>query len=249
MKIRTAPKTKRSEQMALKTRFTVIYGHYGSGKTNIALNMAFNSAKKDEKVTIVDLDIVNPYFRTCDYKEMLEEKGIHVITTGLAGSTLDVPAIQAETYSVFSGGDDHVIFDVGGDDAGAYAIGRFSKLIAEAGNYEALYVINKYRKLVSEPELAAEILREIEAASRIKATALINNSHLCGWTSTEDIIDSLEYMEKTSELTKLPVKYLTVPEALEDELRKKINDKFLQDREKTFEIYPVDIIVTPPFEI
>lgn len=218
------------------TKYTVVLGHYGSGKTNISLNLALDSAAKGETVAIADLDIVNPYFRTCDYTELLQEKGIQVITSRLAGTTLDVPAITAEMYSIFNGLSDHVIIDVGGDDVGAYALGRFAKGIRESGNCEVLYVINRYRKMVSTPESAEEILREIECAAHLKATALVNNSHLCNLTDEDCILSSLSYGEEVSRQLGLPMAFTAVPKHLTVTLKDKISN-----------LYPIDIIVKPPF--
>ena len=111
-------------------RITLVCGHYGSGKTNFALNLAVNAAKSGEKITLVDLDIVNPYFRTADYKDELEAAGVNVIAQNLEGTTLDAPALTARMFSIFEESMGRVIVDVGGDDAGAAALGRFSRTIA-----------------------------------------------------------------------------------------------------------------------
>lgn len=108
-------------------RITLVCGHYGSGKTNFALNLAVNAAKRGEKITLVDLDIVNPYFRTADYKDELEAAGVNVIAQNLEGTTLDAPALTARMFSIFEESMGRVIVDVGGDDAGATALGRFSR--------------------------------------------------------------------------------------------------------------------------
>ena len=102
-------------------RITLVCGHYGSGKTNFALNLAVNAAKSGEKITLVDLDIVNPYFRTADYKDELEAAGVNVIAQNLEGTTLDAPALTARMFSIFEESMGRVIVDVGGDDAGATA--------------------------------------------------------------------------------------------------------------------------------
>ena len=191
---------------------TIISGHYGTGKTNLSLNIAIDAAKTGRSVTLVDLDIVNPYFRSSDYKALLEEHGIHLIAPGSAGTTLDVPALPAEIYSVFDS-HDFVLFDVGGDDAGATALGRFSSKIAKHG-YEMLYVINRYRPMTSHSPDAADLLREIETASRLKASGIINNSHLMTLTTEQTVLDSLEFAKETARALKLPIKMTAVPETL-----------------------------------
>ena len=156
----------------------VVAGHYGCGKTNLSINLAHHLAQQGEAVTLVDLDLVNPYFRSSDYQEEMEERGIHVISPLYASTNLDIPALSPEINSVFVKPEGHVIFDVGGDDAGAAALGRFAAKIRESGPYEMLYVINRYRVLTSSAAEAAAILPEIEASSRLKATGIVNNSHL-----------------------------------------------------------------------
>ena len=134
-------------------RITLVCGHYGSGKTNFALNLAVNAAKSGEKITLVDLDIVNPYFRTADYKDELEAAGVNVIAQNLEGTTLDAPALTARMFSIFEESMGRVIVDVGGDDAGATALGRFSRQLNESG-YDMLCVVNKFRKFISSPDEA-----------------------------------------------------------------------------------------------
>lgn len=214
----------------------IICGHYGSGKTNYALNLAVNACKMGEKVTIVDLDIVNPYFRTSDYTKLLEDEGIKVISPSSAGTTVDAPALTAEMYSIFDKKDEYIIIDVGGDDVGAAALGRFSKLIINFGNYEMLFVINKFRKLISSPEEAVELLREVEYASRLKATGVVNNSHLASLTTADDILSSIEYAQKTAQHAGLPLKATTAPVSLEKELFDRVPD-----------LYPIEIFVKLPW--
>lgn len=216
-------------------RITLICGHYGSGKTNFALNMAVNAARSGEKITLVDLDIVNPYFRTADYRDELEKAGVSVIAQNLEGTTLDAPALTARMFSIFEESMGRVIVDVGGDDAGATALGRFSRQLNESG-YDMLYVINRFRKFISEPEEAAVLLAEIESACRLKATAIVNNSHLGAQTVADDIITSVPYAEKTAELTKLPLMYTTAPRRIADELEGRVEN-----------LYPVDILVKLPW--
>ena len=129
----------------IEHRIHIICGHYGCGKTNLALNLALTLRRKGEKVTVADLDIVNPYFRTADYKEVLEKQGVRVICPHSAGTTIDAPQINAEIFSIFDRPEGHVVIDVGGDDAGAAALGRFKRQIEAAGGCEMLYVVNRYR--------------------------------------------------------------------------------------------------------
>ena len=202
--------------MQKKLQLTVVFGHYGCGKTNLALNLALEAAQEGGQVTVVDMDIVNPYFRSSEYGELLESRGIRLIAPVFAGTTLDTPTLPPEIYSIFEGGG-QVFLDVGGDDAGITALGGLHEQMEEAG-YEMLYVINRYRVLSQKPEEAAALLREIESASRLKATGLVNNSHLGVETKLSTVLDSLPYAEETHRLTGLPLLYSTVPDfALEKE--------------------------------
>lgn len=217
-------------------KLTIIYGHYGSGKTNLSLNLAMDLARKGEKVTLVDMDIVNPYFRSSDYSDDLKAVGIEVIAPGFAGSNLDTPSLSPEIYSVFTKQDRYIIFDVGGDDAGAFALGRFAEEIEQFNNGEVYYVINKYRNFTDTPQKAQEILREIEQACSLKATGIINNSHLQNETGAEEVLSSMPYAEETAKLLDLPLITTTA-------LKEVAKDKKLSG----YNIYPVDMIVKPPF--
>ena len=192
-------------------KYIIICGHYGTGKTNFALNLAFKLSSENKKTVLVDLDIVNPYFVSSEHREELNKRNIDLIAPKMAGTGLDVPALSPKIDSVFSNTYDHVIFDAGGDDAGALALGRYSEKIKQ-NPYEMLYVINKYRNLIANSKDAQEILLEIEKASRLKATGIINNSHLCDSTTSEDVLNSIEYANEVSSLINLPVKYTTSSE-------------------------------------
>lgn len=207
-------------------KFIVIFGHYGSGKTNFSLNLAKHLSVNNKKVTVVDLDVVNPYFCTTEFKDILSKINVKLISPNFAGSTLDVPSLSAEINSVFSSDADHIIFDVGGDDAGAFAIGRYSAMIKNE-DYEAIYVINKYREIISTPDSALEILREIEKASRINATSVVNNSHLCDFTSEDDILNSLSYADDICKFTNLPLKATAVIDGLDNI---NVKNKFLIEK-------------------
>ena len=197
--------------MSEQARITVICGHYGCGKTNLALNLALDEAAKGERVTVADLDIVNPYFRSSEYGGLLEEHGIRLIAPVFAGTTLDTPTLPPELYSLFEPSAGKVFIDAGGDDAGVTALGGLHELLEEAG-YQMLYVINRYRVLSQTPEEALALLREIETASRLKATGLVNNSHLGVETTLETLLGGLDFAHKTAELTGLPLLYSTTPD-------------------------------------
>ncbi len=195
-------------------RISVFVGHYGSGKTNIALNFALRLKEKQEKVSIADLDIVNPYFRTQDSAKMLGEADIKLISSEFAGSNVDLPALPPDVYSLFDNKDTCGVLDVGGDDRGALALGRYAEGIKKENDYDVFFVINKYRPLTKTPELTIEVLREVEQASGIKITGLINNSNLGEITTAEDVERSAPYADEVSRLSGLPVVYTTVHESI-----------------------------------
>lgn len=217
------------------SQVTIVTGHYGSGKTNLAVNLAVGLKNLGEDVTLVDLDIVNPYFRSADFTRLLEEKGIAVLSPRFAGTNLDIPALGAELSAAFiPGPSQRVIVDVGGDDAGAYALGRYTSQIRQL-SYHMLYVVNAYRYLTRCPEEAIEILREIESASRLSGSAVVNNSNLAGETAADDVVRSLPYAEAVARAAGLPLWGTAVR-----------RDLCAQLPEDGF--YPVDIYVRPPWE-
>ncbi len=197
--------------MFFSSKLIIVTGHFGSGKTNISVNIATKYAEAGENVTIVDLDTVNPYFRTKDAESLMKEKNINVIAPVFANTNVDIPSIPAEVYSVFphlkNGG--VCIFDVGGDSLGAAALGFFNKEITSFG-YEMAYVFNMYRPITETPDGAMKILKEIEARSRLKCTCCINNSNLGQFTQKEDIENSFSYAEEFSRLSGLNIKFTSV---------------------------------------
>lgn len=216
-------------------KVNIICGHYGCGKTNLSVNLAKKLRETGKPVTIVDMDVVNPYFRTSDYKKLLEDDGIKVICPVAAGSTLDSPFLSSQIYAGISQTDGYVVIDVGGDDVGATALGIFEKNIKET-DYKCFYVINKYRNLASEPEQAIEIMKEIEFACKLKMDAIINNSNLSYLTKPDDIMKTLEYANKVCDISQLPLAATVVPQKLTKELENKVPN-----------ILPVDIIVKLPW--
>lgn len=204
-------------------RITLFAGHYGSGKTNIAVNFALKLKEMGKVVEIADLDIVNPYYRTKDSEEKLKEAGIRVISSEFANSNVDFPAMPGEAYSIIDNKDSFAVCDVGGDDRGAYALGRFREGIM-ADDYEMYLVINCYRPLTRDVDSLIEIKEEIEAAAGIPFTAIVNNSNLGRETSAQAVIDSLAYAEEASKRLGLPVKLTTVFEPIYEELKDKIEN-------------------------
>jgi hypothetical protein len=217
----------------LKSRVTVVCGHYGTGKTNLSINLAMDCARAGDHVTLVDMDIVNPYFRSADYADMLTKAGVKVIGPNFANSNLDTPSLPGSIGVAIEDGE-RVIIDVGGDDAGATALAVYRRQL-EAAEPDVLYVINKYRSLTTTPEEAVEILGEVERTAHIKATGIVNNSHLKHLTTAETIESSYGFAEKVCESTGLPLRFTTVPRGLS--LSKEIEP-----------LYQIDVHVRTPWE-
>ena len=186
-------------------RLTLFAGHYGSGKTNIAVNYAKFLAGQGMDVCIADLDIVNPYFRTADSAKDLEQAGVTLISPQFANSNVDLPALPAEAYRLVEDKSIYGVMDIGGDDRGAYALGRYVPFMKKENDYRMAFVANCYRPLTRTPEEALEVMREIEAACKLEFTCIVNNSNLGTETTVETIEDSFAYIEKLSELSGLPV--------------------------------------------
>jgi hypothetical protein len=199
-------------------RLTLFLGHYGSGKTNIAVNYAMHLSRKGKKVCIADLDIVNPYFRTKDSEKELSELGIHLISPKFANSNVDLPALPAESYRLVQDKSTFGIMDIGGDDRGAYALGRFAPAILSENDYRMAFVANCYRPLTATAEDALEIMREIESAAGMKFTCIVNNSNLGSETTARTVLDSLSYIERLEELSGLPLWMHTAEESVAEEL-------------------------------
>ena len=205
-------------------RITLFAGHYGSGKTNIAVNFAIRLKSIFENVAVADIDIVNPYFRTKDSHKILSENKIKLISSEYANTNVDVPALPSEVYSVTEDKNTAAVIDVGGDDRGALALGRYSPKIKEENNYNMLLVINKYRPQTKNAKDVYEIMREIEFAGGLEFTGIVNNSNLGEETTAEDVLSSVLYADEVSELTGLPVYMTTVKKELFDSLSGKIEN-------------------------
>lgn len=201
-------------------------GHYGSGKTNVAVNMALDLRKKRDNVAVADLDIVNPYFRTKDSVKEFNEAGIRLIVSEFANTNLDLPSMPQDLYAITDDRRMSVVLDIGGDDRGALALGRIAPRILEENDYDMLMVINKFRPLTPDAESTVEIMREIEAAAGMRFTGLVNNSNLGDETTAEDVIKSVEYANEVSALSSLPVVLTTVKDTLFDEISGKIENLF-----------------------
>ena len=215
-------------------RLTLFAGHYGSGKTNIAVNYALHLAGEGKRVCIADLDIVNPYFRTKDSAAALEAAGVELISPQFANSNVDLPALPAESYRLVQDHGTYGVMDIGGDDRGAYALGRYVPYIKEENDYRMAFVVNFMRPLTTTAEDALEVMREIEAACGLPFTCIVNNTNLGRETTKEILDDSRERLERLCELSGLPLWLTTVEQRLVNEMEGPVLGLNLQ--EKYFDI-------------
>jgi hypothetical protein len=220
----------------LEQRVTVLVGHFGSGKTEIALNLALDLAAKGALVTMADLDVVKPYFRTRSARALLTESGIDLLAPEGDNIHADLPIIVPQIRSQLRRSDRRLIIDVGGDDVGARVLGSVSDVVPVAET-ECLLVLNFRRPSTPDPAAAAAMVRQIEAVGRLPVTGLISNTHLMEETTLEVILDGLELARETGDLLGLPVVATAAAEALAGDVREATNTPVVSLRR----------IVLPPF--
>lgn len=211
-------------------KIIVVTGHFGSGKTNFSAALALSLAAKGEKVTVVDFDLVNPYFRTADFKEAFAKRGITLRAPDYANTNVDIPSVQFDLGGL-AAGEGFLIIDVGGDEDGAVALGRYSHVLnsyAETNELDMLGVVSFRRYLTRSAEDAEQYLRGIERASRMKLTHIVNNTNLGMESTPEMIAASLPLCDDLAKRMNLPVACVTVPDFIEppaelpDELRMQV---------------------------
>ena len=199
-------------------RLTLFAGHYGSGKTNIAVNYAISLAGEGKTVCIADLDIVNPYFRTADSAARLEKAGVQLISPQFANTNVDLPALPAEAYRLVQDKRLYGVMDIGGDDRGAYALGRYTPYIKEENDYRMIFVANCCRPLTRTAQEALEVMQEIEAACGLKFTDIVNNSNLGPMTDPQVLADSQAFIDQLCQLSGLPLYFTAVRADLADQV-------------------------------
>ncbi|MDY3972604.1 MAG: ATP-binding protein [Clostridia bacterium] len=221
----------------MKYKIQIFSGHFGSGKTEVALNFAMNQKKLGKKVTIVDFDIVNPYFRTNDAKNVLTENGIKLIANDYASTNLDMPTVPLNILSVFEE-DSVVIFDVGGDDDGALALGQYKQYFDKYG-YEMHFVVNTKRPLTESCEDLLEIAQRIEKASRLTFTDIYNNTNLSVLTDENTLFSDYGEIEKLSQKMGIIIKKNCGIEAALGNVPEKLKDT----------VFKMNIFIPKPWEI
>ncbi len=215
-------------------RITLFAGHYGSGKTNIALNYAQYLRALGEQVAIADLDIVNPYFRTRDSEVALKAAGIELVVSRFANSNVDFPAMPSAAYALVADRSRKVVIDVGGDDRGALALGRYVPEIVAQDNYEMLAVVNATRPLTQTVRDTLAVLQEIEFASKLKFTGLVNNTNLGMETTAKLVIDSTKYAEEIACALGVKISFTAIKKDLMQELTGKVKNLFPLDIQRLY---------------
>jgi len=189
-------------------RIRIIIGHYGSGKTEFAVNYALKLAEMGKKTAIADLDIVNPYFRSREKYDELTEKGVWVMSNSLNGkSALDLPAISASVAAPLQKDDYDVVLDVGGDAVGARVLARYKEYFKK-GEYDMFCILNANREQTSTVEGAIRHIDSIESVTGTKVTGLVNNTHMLRETTVEDVFRGQELSKRVSEELEIPIKYV-----------------------------------------
>ena len=219
-------------------RLILFTGHFGSGKTEIAVNYAVKCALSGHKTVLVDLDIVNPFFRSAELRDQLEMRGIKVITPNFAATGVDIPSLPAEIYSVFADKSSKVIFDIGGDEMGAGALGQYFPYFRQEP-FRMYYVINTKRPLSATQEDILAMMQEVEGKSRLKITHLINNTNLSYETRAEDLIEGQALIEQISNYINIPIAWITGTGQVLDRLPANYGCR----------LFPIEIYMKPPWQI
>lgn len=222
----------------MNKRIQIITGHYGSGKTEFAVNLALKYAADGEKTALADLDIVNPYFRSAERRDLLEAHGIRIIATSFSG-IMDLPAVSPEVMAVFDDRSYRGVLDMGGDPEGARILGRYEPQLARE-EFDLLCVVNANRPETNAPEKALSYIEHIEAACGQKVTGLINNTHLCRETAAGDILKGAELVHEISKRSGLPVVWHSVERKFVDQVRNQLGNG---------EILPIEIYMCKPWEV
>ncbi len=204
-------------------KFIVLIGNYGSGKTEIAINLAVQSASAGKNTLVIDLDKVNDYFRMSDRVDVLRENKVNLVSPTFAGQGVTPSNMSAAVASAFAGDWDLCVFDVGGDSAGAMSLGRYHQDFAalDPAQLEVYDIVNVFRPMSESPEKILTLKEEMEGFARLKVTGFVNNSNLLNFASADDIRQGYDVLKETSDISGIPVMHTTG--------RKCFLDEFLAD--------------------
>lgn len=202
----------------LSKRIKIFVGSFGSGKTEIAINYSIYCRKNHSQVAIVDLDIVNPYFRTREVKDALSLKGIKVIAPEGKLAYADLPLISPEIKGLIQDSDYHLILDVGGDDVGTVVLGNFKSFIEDL-DYEMLLVVNSYRPFTQDIPQIEQMAQEIKNSSRLKISGIVSNPNLLTETDEEIIKQGHILIRQAAQKLKLPIKFVCIDERFSQKIK------------------------------
>ncbi len=217
----------------MNSKIHIIVGHYGSGKTEFSINYALFLKKTYPKVILVDLDIVNPYFRSNDARKVLEDAGITVIAPDYAGTNVDIPVLPPEVMRIFNEPDAQVVIDVGGDDDGAIALGRYKQFF-DSADYEMNLVVNTRRPLSSTVSEIIEMKENIEFSSRLSVTSVIADTNIADETTKEIIEDGYDITKEAADKMGLPIKF--VVSMVDADFSDDVSNKLFKIERKLFKI-------------
>ncbi|MBM7854711.1 hypothetical protein JOC37_001089 [Desulfohalotomaculum tongense] len=216
---------------------TIFTGNLGSGKTEIAINFALNLLRQQQKVSLVDLDIINPYFRTRLARDCLAGAGLNVVCPTAELANADVPALSPAIRGALQVEDGYCVCDVGGDDVGAVALGRFKPYLP-TGRFNFYFVVNACRPLTGTVEDIHKMLHSIEKSAHLKATALVNNTNLGAETDAQVVLNGEKVVRQAADKLGLPVAFTAARREIVPRLRK----------EGLHKILPLDFYMLPPWK-
>lgn len=213
----------------MDTCIYIFTGHYGSGKTEAAVNFALKLHETKGRTALIDLDIVNPFFRSADAKELLESRGIRVEVPLYANTNVDIPALTGAMGELIRNESMNVVLDIGGDDLGAKAVGRYSDDILARRKYEQYFVMNPKRPFTKDIHLASQIYDEVQAAAVLPCTGIVSNINILDDTTPDIVLEGLPLVKELAALKNVPIAYHAVTASCADALIEKHGDIFTDE--------------------